>query len=137
MNPFVLIKLGMQEWRSEVCFDGGKHPRWMLQFMEVPIFSLAEEVLIEVRDKDAIIGSEPIGRARVRLDFFAVGSGRQEWIELFHLDMPAGRLHMRSEWFPEMAGGEMMVAGGGGGGGVGRAVVEGAIIGGMLGRRRF
>ena len=117
----------------------------MLQFMEVPIFSLAEEVLIEVRDKDAMIGSEPIGRARVRLDFFAVGSGRQEWIELFHLDMPAGRLHMRSEWFPEMAGGdmmvagggEMMVAGGGGGGGIGKAVVEGAIIGGMLGRRRF
>ena len=120
-----------------MCFDGGKNPRWMLQFMEVPIFSLAEEVLIEVRDKDAMIGSEPIGRARVRLDFFAVGSGRQEWIELFHLDMPAGRLHMRSEWFPEMAGGDMMVAGGGGGGGIGKAVVEGAIIGGMLGRRRF
>lgn len=24
MNPFVLIKVGMQEWKSEVCFDGGR-----------------------------------------------------------------------------------------------------------------
>jgi hypothetical protein len=28
MNPFVLIRIGMQEWRSAVCEQGGRNPRW-------------------------------------------------------------------------------------------------------------
>lgn len=28
MNPFVMIRIGMQEWRSAVCEQGGRNPRW-------------------------------------------------------------------------------------------------------------
>ena len=28
MDPFVIIKVNMQEWRSAVCMGGGKNPRW-------------------------------------------------------------------------------------------------------------
>ena len=133
MSPFVIIKVGMQEWRSEICFEGGRQPRWVMQFMEIPVFNLLEEVVIEVRDKD-MIGSEAIGRAKLRLDFFAMGAGRQEWIELWYLDMPAGKIHFRSEWFPEvqmMAEGGMGMGGGRGGGGAG-AMMAGAMVGAMV-----
>jgi len=35
MDPFVFIKVGHQEWRSAVCENGGKNPRWTLQFMQI------------------------------------------------------------------------------------------------------
>lgn len=64
--------------------------------------SLDHEVYIEVRDRDPMI-TEMIGSARVPLRFFCVPTGLTEWIELFFMGMPAGRIQFRSEYFPEIS----------------------------------
>lgn len=50
MSPFVFIRIGMQEWRSAVCFNSGRNPRWELQFMDHSVINPNEDVIIEVRD---------------------------------------------------------------------------------------
>jgi hypothetical protein len=60
-----------------------------------------------------------------------------EWLELYFMGFPAGRIMMRSEYFPEGMGGGMGMGGpmmmeggmGGGNGGMGKAVMAGAILG--------
>ena len=60
MNPLVVMKVNLQEWRSAVCISGGRNPRWEFQFMEIPVFDVMHEVYIEVRDRDPLI-SEMVG----------------------------------------------------------------------------
>jgi hypothetical protein len=53
-DPFVYIKVGnRQEWRSNVCINGGKNPQWHMQNMEIPVKKLkklTKNVRIEIRD---------------------------------------------------------------------------------------
>jgi len=129
MSPFVKIQVGMQEWRSDVCMNGGRNPSWgPLNRMEHIVMDPMQEVFIEVRDKD-MIGSEFIGQARVPLNFFLKPEGTlNEWLELKRDLFAAGRIHLRSEFIPEVA---MAMGGQGGGGGAGKAIAAGAMIGTM------
>jgi hypothetical protein len=98
MDPFVVIIVGKQQWRSAVCVNGGKNPHWQMQVMDIPVKKLRKLekiVTIEVRDKD-ILHSEPIGHAQVPLAFFASRGPVEEWIELKYRGFPAGRIHMKS-----------------------------------------
>lgn len=112
--------------------------------MEHAVLSLNHEVYIEVRDRDPMI-TEMIGSARVPLRFFCIPAGLTEWIELFFMGMPAGRIQLRSEYFPEMMiGGGIntttiimepgMGMGGMGGGGMGGGggMMKGAMMGAMI-----
>jgi hypothetical protein len=58
---------------------------------------MEHELYIEVRDKDPYV-TEMIGHATVRVNFFAIPGGRQEWIELFFRGYPAGRIHFKSHY---------------------------------------
>jgi hypothetical protein len=91
MSPFVFIRVNMQEWRSAVCIDGGRNPRWRMQFMEIPVLDVLHEVYIEVRD-EKMLATEMIGCSRVKLNMFCIPGGMTEWIELFLMGMPAGRI---------------------------------------------
>ena len=70
--------------------------------MDIEVRNMEHEIYIEVRDQDPMC-TEMIGHATTRLNFFAVPGGRAEWLELFFLGMPAGRIHFRSEFLPQVA----------------------------------
>ncbi len=72
--------------------------------MEVPVFDLFHMVEIELHDRDTI-NNQMLGHASVQLKLFCLPGGMQEWIELFNYGQPAGRIHLRSEYMPEMGGG--------------------------------
>jgi hypothetical protein len=40
MDPFVVIMVGKQQWRSAVCVNGGKNPHWQMQCMDIPVKKL-------------------------------------------------------------------------------------------------
>ena len=51
MDPFVVMKAGpLQEWRSNVCRNGGKNPRWNHQHMEIDVKHLGQMLQIWVKD---------------------------------------------------------------------------------------
>lgn len=90
MNPVVKVKIGMQEWHSDVCQGGGRNPSWgVLNRMEHIVMDPMAEVYIEVRDKDMLIGSEFIGQARVPINMFLkpveIAGHINEHIELHRL----------------------------------------------------
>lgn len=84
MSPFVIIKVNGREWRSAVCEFGGRKPHWTLQFMDIEVMNMEHEILIEVRDRDNMMMTEPIGHVTIKVGFFAVPGGRAEWLELFY-----------------------------------------------------
>jgi len=103
MDPFIYMRVGqLQEWRSSVCVNGGRNPRWGIhEHMQVECGRMQHKLHIEVRDKD-VFGSEPIGHAEVNLDFFKRPNGHfNEAIELFYRGMPAGRLVVKTTYHPE------------------------------------
>lgn len=55
MSPFVIIRVNGREWRSAICINGGRHPRWEFQFFDFEVANLEHEILIEVRDRDPLI----------------------------------------------------------------------------------
>ena len=103
MDPFIYMRVGqLQEWRSSVCVNGGRNPRWGIhEHMQVECGRMQHKLHIELRDKD-VFGSEPIGHAEVNLDFFKRPNGHfNEAIELFYRGMPAGRLVVKTTYHPE------------------------------------
>lgn len=99
------------------------------------VLDVLHEVEIIVLDKD-MVGAEMIGHAKCPLNFFCRPGEMNEWLELkFGLGFNAGRIHMRSEYIPEMAMAEGMGGGmgmGGGHGGMGMGVAVGAAAVGTL-----
>ncbi len=81
-----------------------------------------------------MIGREYLAQAKCPLNFFCRPGMMNEWLELFYMGFPAGRIMMRSEYFPEgmavgmggmgVMGGPVMMEGG-----MGKAVMAGAIVG--------
>lgn len=85
MDPFVWVKVGKaQEWRSNVCVNGGKNPQWHHQHMDIPVKKLSKlekNVHIEIRDQN-LLQSEPLGHANITLGMFASRGPIQERVTL-------------------------------------------------------
>ena len=56
-----------------------------------------------------MIGSQFLGQARLPVRQFAVLGGATEWIELFYNGFPAGKIHFRSEYFPQEIVGDIQI----------------------------
>lgn len=101
MSPFVVIKIGDFEWRSSIKKHEGPKPEWHHEIMEHKVFDRDAVMKIEVRNNE--VEFQPAaGLCECRVDFFAVAEGREEWLELQFMDQFAGRIHFKSEFFPEM-----------------------------------
>ena len=98
MNPVVHIHVGQwQNWRSQCAVDGGQHPRFYEQFMDIEVRYCEGMIRIDVHDLNGN-GAPIIGTCEVPLQRFDHPGGREEWVEIFNFGMPAGRLHFRSEF---------------------------------------
>ena len=90
MNPFVHIRVGQQVWNSAVAVQGGQHPRWVGQWMELATNMFQHQMSIQVKDA----GHGIIGSANVPLSVFTVNGNREEIITL----NTGGWIKMRSEF---------------------------------------
>jgi hypothetical protein len=78
MSPFVHIKVGSMVWNSPVCEKGGKEPRWMMAFMEIPVGMFQQNMHIVIKDQGHPL--QPIGEANVPLAVFTQQGPREERI---------------------------------------------------------
>ena len=101
MDPFVIMKAGpLQEWRSAVCHDGGKNPRWMEQRMGVAVTHLGQDLELWVRNH-SMMEAEAVGHARVHLGLFKRAMECEERVPLMFRGMHAGHIILRSRYHPE------------------------------------
>jgi len=102
MDPVVIMKAGpLQEWRSEICRNGGKNPQWgPHQHFDVDVKHIGQELEIWVRNAEMMQG-EPLGHAKVRLEIFKRAEVAEERIEIFQMGRPVGHIWLKSHYHPE------------------------------------
>lgn len=56
MSPFVTVEINGRKEKSPICEGGGKHPSWMMCEFNFEVIDMNHIVVIEVKDKDMLIG---------------------------------------------------------------------------------
>lgn len=52
MDPYVILKLRDDQWRSATCEDGGKNPKWQGQKWTVNVKYIGDDIEMIVKDDD-------------------------------------------------------------------------------------
>lgn len=98
MSPQVMIRCNDFEWKSRPSEHGGRNPEWGFEHCDLEVIDHRAMVHIEVRDHEGFMDNEPIGKAKVEIGFFCKKGEWSDWIELKHMGMPAGRIHIKTEF---------------------------------------
>jgi hypothetical protein len=95
MDPYCLITLGTQQWKSQICKNGGKTPTWNdeVSFMVQPGVDIMRVALYD----DKLIGSDKlIAEGVIPVDkLFSFSSPFEEKIPLTFKTKPCGFIQLR------------------------------------------
>ena len=100
MDPYVVLKSREQEWKTPVCENGGKEPKWHHVHWDCQVHYLGDDLEFHVMD-DEIGKDNKIGHGKTKLSALAVHGGFDEWFEIEFEGHAAGKLHLKAEWHPK------------------------------------
>ncbi len=99
MDPYVKFTCREQEFKSTICKNGGKNPKWSHDTIEIQVHYLGDDLHFHVWD-DEVGRDESIGQGSCKLSSLAIHGGFDEWFEIQHKGEPAGKIHLKAEWHP-------------------------------------
>lgn len=97
MDPYVKFKLRDDHWKSPVCKNGGKNPKWEGAVWEVDVKYIGDDLEMIVKDDDRG-KDEKIGEAVMKASAFTGAKDWDEWFIFQHKGKKAGKVHIRSHW---------------------------------------
>ena len=100
MDPYCVISTRMQRIRTKTCNKGGKKPHWENECMEIDVKYVGDDMNLQIFDED-VANSDLVGQSTVKLSSFCSGTGIDDWFDIQHKGKSAGRVHLRSEWYPD------------------------------------
>ena len=100
MDPYVKFNSREQEWKSPICKNGGKEPKWEMAHWDCQVHYLGDDLEFHVWD-DEIGRDNVIGSGKTKLSALAIHGGFDEWFEIEYKGEPAGKIHLRAEWHPK------------------------------------
>lgn len=91
MDPYVVITLGAERQRTQICRNGGKNPFWneTLYFNNM---NNDQVMQIEVWDKDYLTKDDIVGAGQLNIASFADGMRRQQTVTLYYKGRSAGQI---------------------------------------------
>jgi len=98
MDPYCIIKVREQEFRTTKKQEAGKEPKWNECF-SIDVKYIGDDLSIHVMDDD-VGKDDEVGRTRIKISSLCVNKGFDEWYEIYSKGDCAGRLHLRGEWLP-------------------------------------
>ena len=98
MDPYCIIQVREQEFKTSIKEEGGKEPKWNDVF-DIDVKYIGDDLTVKVMDDD-IGKDDAIGEAKIKLSSFCVNGGLDEWYEIYFEGKPAGKVHFRGEWHP-------------------------------------
>ena len=98
MDPYVVIQVREQEFKTQVKQEAGKEPKWNECF-EIDVKYIGDDMTVKVMDDD-IGRDDTIGVAKIKLSSFCVNGGFDEWYEISYKGKSAGKIHLSSVWHP-------------------------------------
>ena len=98
MDPYCIILVREQEFKTSAKEEAGKEPKWN-QCFDIDVKYIGDDLTVKVMDED--IGKDDmIGEAKIKLSSFCVNGGLDEWYEIYFEGESAGKVHFRGEWHP-------------------------------------
>ena len=99
MDPFCVVKIGMQEQRTRVHHDAGKFPQWQESFS----FRIGSEDMVNfiVWEHDSASSNDLIGEGSISLASLKKTGRNSEYVQIFYKGKPAGKIYIETEWFPD------------------------------------
>ena len=99
MDPYVIFKYREQEWKSTVCQDQGKTPKWVNQHWEIDVKYLGDDLRFTVYDED-VTKDDVVGEGITKMSALSLNGGLDEWYTIQYEGKSAGKLHFTSKWTP-------------------------------------
>jgi hypothetical protein len=101
MDPFVVLKLRNDDWKSQIRDGAGKYPKWDNSISEWDVKYAGDDFTIEARD-DEVFGSRMIGMTVVKISTFIWEGGFfDEWTPVYAKGKEIGRLHWHA-WYTDL-----------------------------------
>ena len=100
MDPFVEVRVAGQEYKSEVCKNGGKKPEWSDSF-EIRVMNLeSDQIEITINDQD-MFSVDHVGSVTYQVSSFCVSTEEHNnWYYIGYKGEIAGRIRIVSQWTP-------------------------------------
>jgi len=109
MDPYVIVKIGNQEIKTNYCVDGGKAPHWDEQLNFV--VSGEDMAYIGVWDKRSLRSDQEIGSVHFPLYKLYENKRYEDWIEILCNGQRAGVLRLHMEFRPTLSSGQAGMTG--------------------------
>ncbi len=93
MDPYCIIQVREQEFKTAIKKKAGKEPKWGECF-DIDVRYIGDDMTVKVMDDD-IGKDDTIGEAKIKLSSFCVNGGLDEWYEIYFESKPAGKVHFR------------------------------------------
>eukprot|EP01029_Cantina_marsupialis_P009781 TRINITY_DN226166_c0_g1_i3.p1 TRINITY_DN226166_c0_g1~~TRINITY_DN226166_c0_g1_i3.p1 ORF type:complete len:267 (-),score=98.00 TRINITY_DN226166_c0_g1_i3:361-1161(-) len=100
-DPYAIVKLGTTWFKTSVHENGQNKGVWGETF-ELPA-RLDKNVEIQVKNKN-LTSTETIGECEILISQFLHGGELEGWYQLFNGKTPAGKVHIRAQFSPPIAG---------------------------------
>ncbi|CAG9315456.1 unnamed protein product [Blepharisma stoltei] len=102
MDPYVLIRVGPQEQKTNYCKNGGKVPNWNEQLN----FSVSgeDQIHILVYDKRTLAKDKELGAATLPLMNVISMKQFEDWVDLIHKGSVAGQIRLQIVFNEEFLG---------------------------------
>lgn len=92
MDPYVVIRVGAHEQKTNYCKDGGKTPNWEEQLNF--IIAGEDQIYIQVWDKRTVAKDKIIGEAVIPIFNIVNSKHFEDWVDLLHKGQNVGQLRL-------------------------------------------
>jgi len=82
MDPYVIIQVREQEFRTKISEEGGREPTWGECF-DIDVKYIGDDMTVKVMDDD-IGADDKVGVSKIKLSSFCVNGGFDEWYEIYY-----------------------------------------------------
>ena len=88
MDPYCIIEVREQKFRTRTIDGAGKTPKWNQAF-EIDVRYIGDDMTIKVMDED-VTSSDTVGTATIKCSALCSGSGIDEWFQINFKGKSAG-----------------------------------------------
>ena len=98
-DPYVEIEHRMEKFKTKVCSDGGKEPKFGDEF-DYNVKYIGDDFTMRIMNKNTIMNDDCLGEATIKISGLCLPGGVDDWWKVHYKGKPAGAIRFKGEWFP-------------------------------------
>ena len=80
MDPYCILKVRDDTWRTKVLDEAGKFPKWNETF-DIPVKYVGDDLNIQVLDED-LTKSDLVGSTSIKMTSLCCNGGMDDWFDI-------------------------------------------------------